>query len=552
MARGLGLDRTRMSDVPASPGRAGGNPRSGAGDDPIGRQIARNSILSLAGRFTQVAGWVVIAPYMLHSLGAERFGLWSLLTVISGLYMTFDLGVGSALTKFVAEYRATGDRAGLRSVYSMGVILYAALGLVIVAAFALFGGGLLGLLKITPQLQPEAGRALLVAAAVYGLLNLYMLTASVLTGLHRMDMWNRISIGVTLLQLAGVLLVLRLGGGLVALMLNTGVTLAIGAVLGRLAIRRLAPEIGFDTRAFTPGLFTRLTRYSAALQVINLGVLVQFQLDKVLLGAMVSLAAVASFEFGLRVVSALWSLPSLLLPPLIPAVAHLDAVGDRERLRRLYRRASRYVLAVAFPVAAGVIAVAPALYRAWLGPGHDDAARAASALAAMLGINILTGVGSALVRGMGRPGLEARYQIIAIVLHLGLSLLLIPRFGFTGVLWALVASTSIGSLYFVWSFHRFLGEPLPAFVRGVIAPPLVAAAIGAVLGAAVSGAFGSGLADASRAEALIRLGLGGVVMVGATLGGLLLTRFLSVAELRELFGMIRSRGVTPEAARSSA
>ena len=541
-----------MSGAPAPPGAAEPDPRHRPGGDPISRQIARNSILNLVGRFTQVAGWVVIAPYMLHQLGADRFGLWSLLTVISGLYMTFDLGVGSALTKFVAEYRATGDQAALRAVFSMGVILYAVLGLLIVAGFALFGGRLLDLFKVTPELRPEAGRAMLVAAAVYGLLNLYMLTASVLTGLHRMDVWNRISIGVTLLQLAGVFLVLRIGGGLVALMLNTGVTLAIGALLGWLAIRRLAPEIGFDFGAFTPRLFTRLTRYSAALQVINLGVLVQFQLDKVLLGAMVSLAAVASFEFGLRVVSALWSLPSLLLPPLIPAAAHLAAVGDQERLRRLYRRASRYVLAVAFPVAAGMIAVAPALYRAWLGPGHDDAARAATALAAMLGINILTGVGSALVRGMGRPGLEARYQVIAIVLHLGFSLLLIPRFGLTGVLWALVASTSIGSLYFVWTFHRFLGEPLGSFLRGVIAPPLAAAVLGAVLGAAASGALGSGLADASRTEALIRLGLGGVLMAGATLGILLLTRFLSVGELRELFGMIRSRGITPEAARSSA
>jgi O-antigen/teichoic acid export membrane protein len=541
-----------MNEAPASPGAAGETPRHHTGGDPIGRQIARNSILSLAGRLTQVAGWVVVAPYMLHHLGAERFGLWSLLTVISGLYMTFDLGVGSALTKFVAEYRAIGDRAGLRSVFSMGAILYVALGLVIIGVFAIAGDRLLDLFKVAPALRPEAGRALLAAAAVYALLNLYMLTASVLTGLHRMDVWNRISIGVTLTQLAGVLLVLRMGGGLVALMMNTGVTLALGTILGRIAIRRLAPEIGFDRSAFKPGLFRRLTRYSAALQVINLGVLVQFQLDKVLFGALVSLAAVANFEFGLRVVTALWSLPSLLLPPLLPAAAHLDAAGDRERVRRLYRRASRYVLAVAFPVAAGVIAVAPALYRAWLGPGHEDAARAATALAAMLGINILTGVGTSLVRGLGRPGLEVRYQIIAIVLHVGLSLVLIPRFGFTGGLWALVISTSIGSLYFVWVFHRFLDEPLGAFIRDVIGPPLVAAAIGATLGAVASGAIGSGLHDANRTEALLRLGLGAGLMAGATLGVLLLTRFLSMAELRELLGLIRGRGTTPTAALESS
>src|SRR5439155_20400463 len=108
-----------------------------------------------------------------------------------------------------------------------------------------------------------------------------------------------------------------------------------GIVAARLEVARLAPEIGLDLRRPAPDLFLRLTRYSMALQVINLGVLVQFQLEKVLFGAMLSLRSVGQYELGNRVVGALWSAPALLLPPLLPAIAHLDAVGDGERIRRL-------------------------------------------------------------------------------------------------------------------------------------------------------------------------------------------------------------------------
>src|SRR5207249_10790941 len=141
------------------------------------------------------------------------------------------------------------------------------------ATITLLRGPSLDLIRPAPALRGEAEQALVAAAAVYAILNLHMLAASVLTGLQRMDVWNRIVIAVTLLQFAGLVVLLRQGFGLVALLLNTGATLALGAVLGGLAVRRLAPEIRFDRRGLARPLVVRLTHYSAALQVINLGVL---------------------------------------------------------------------------------------------------------------------------------------------------------------------------------------------------------------------------------------------------------------------------------------
>src|SRR5882672_3488569 len=89
-------DSRRPEDVAAAAPRAA----------ELGRLIARNTAFNLLGRLVYLVGWTLVTPYMLHRLGAERFGLWSLLTVISGLYLTFDLGLSSALTKFVAEFHA--------------------------------------------------------------------------------------------------------------------------------------------------------------------------------------------------------------------------------------------------------------------------------------------------------------------------------------------------------------------------------------------------------------------------------------------------------------
>jgi len=402
-------------------------------------------------------------------------------------------------------------------------------------------GWILDALKTAPEHRVEAARALIAAALAYGILNLWTLAGAVLTGLHRLDLFTRFSVGVTLGQLAGVVLVLRAGLGVPAMVASTGAALALGLVGCWIAIRRLAPEIRIEPSALRAAPWRRMLPFSGAIQVINLGVLVQLQLEKALFPALLSLGAVTQYELGYRVATAAWSLPSLLLPPLLPAAAHLDAAGAADRIRALHRRASRYVLAASMPVAAGVAALAPWLYAAWLGAGYGDAARAASALAALLWINVLTSTGAIIVRGVGRPWIEGRYHLISMALHLPLSLILIPRIGFAGGLAAMLVSGTVGTAWFLWRFHRLLGEPFGAFARDAILPPAVASLAAALAAVAVARWVSGGVPPVDRHAATLGLAAGGLTFAVVAAGGLLVTRALRVSEIREMTGLVLGR-----------
>src|SRR5271165_6731772 len=71
--------------------------------------IAHNTILNLVGQALPLLVGVFTVPIILKGLGIERFGLLALCWVVLGYFGMFDLGLGRATTKAVAELLGRGE-----------------------------------------------------------------------------------------------------------------------------------------------------------------------------------------------------------------------------------------------------------------------------------------------------------------------------------------------------------------------------------------------------------------------------------------------------------
>lgn len=76
--------------------------------DISGEILARNTLLNFVGQALPLVA-VVTIPFIVRGLGIERFGLLSLAWVVLGYFTIFDLGLGRATTKYVAEALGKGD-----------------------------------------------------------------------------------------------------------------------------------------------------------------------------------------------------------------------------------------------------------------------------------------------------------------------------------------------------------------------------------------------------------------------------------------------------------
>jgi O-antigen/teichoic acid export membrane protein len=500
----------------------------------MGTVLVRNVVSNVVGRGSSIIAWIVITPLVLRTLGPERFGFWSLLSAVANTAVLLDLGLGSAVTRFVAGAAGAGEREARQGALTTGALVAAVLAVVWIVGGLLGRGALLQFAHVNGAWRSEAFAAAGTAVLAAGVGVLALVPSAALTGVHRLDLVNRVAVAATVVQVGGSVWLLARGAGLqglaLALLFTNLTTLAASTFL----LRRVAPELTLVPRAATWDRVVAQARFSAALQVIGLGVLLQFQLPKFVLARSVGLAAAGEYELAYRVAFAAWSLPSLLLPPLLPAFAEWSAQDRWDAAWALYERAARYLLLLAMPLAALLAASAPALYQAWLGPGHTNAAISLAVLMTLLGINVSTSAGCLLVRAIGRPWIEARYHLVSIVLQLVLASWLVPRAMLGGALLAMLLSGLIGTSLFLWMFHRAMDRPLRAFVTRIAAPPALVSFAGGGLALAVGGACAAGHWGGERGAALAALVLGTLAGGTAIVAGALWLRIVTREELSDL------------------
>jgi O-antigen/teichoic acid export membrane protein len=80
--------------------------------------IAKNSIYNLIGQAVQVGTAIIIIPFIIARLGVKLYGLWAILSALSNYQGLLDLG--STCVKYIAEYKAKKDWAGLRDIIATG------------------------------------------------------------------------------------------------------------------------------------------------------------------------------------------------------------------------------------------------------------------------------------------------------------------------------------------------------------------------------------------------------------------------------------------------
>jgi O-antigen/teichoic acid export membrane protein len=432
------------------------NPATALDSRHIGaRAIRRGLVLNVVGAVGPAVAAVACIPAIVAGLGQERFGVLSLAWVFINSIGILDLGIGRALTRFLAV-REEPDAAREAAVVWTSLASLLALGVLAAAvAWSLDDVLAAGLSHGDGALRRDTAAVIRILAVSVPSVMLSSGLRGVLEAFGRFDLTNRISIPITVLNLVIPVAMLALGASLLGIVVALVLLRVIGTLLLaqyvvrvvpamrklRLSLARMGPVLAFGgwvTVSYLPGpLFA--------------------QADRWLLGSLAALSAVAFYSTPADLVSRVTVIPGAVIQVLFPVIAQA-LQRDPARAARLANRALLAIAAAVLPVLTLLVAVAPEALQLWLGP--EFAARGALAgriLALVTFMNCMDWLAFSLVQSAGHASWTGKLRAIEIPLHLALLAALVHAAGIEGAALANLVRAVVDGALLVWMGTRVLG-----------------------------------------------------------------------------------------------
>ncbi len=429
-----------------------------------GGLLARNTLLNSAGQVVPLAIGAASIPFVLHALGAARFGLLSIGWVVLSSMGALDLGMGTAATKHVAEALALGSRRRARELAWASVLPQLALACAGGLGLWLASGWVCGsVLGVSGRLRLEAVLMLRVLSLGVPAVLVGGAFRGVLAAMQRFDLINAVAVPSRCAALALPALGAWMGwglGGIAALL----VTARYGGSAGYYALAALAlPELRRRptfSRVDVKALLA-FGGWVAAAAVLSPGLL---YLDRFIIGRIAGLAALALYAAPFEVLARVTALSGALAATLLPALSALAAGDNGFELARLYSTAVKFLMLIVAWLLPPALALLSWALPLWIG-GHFGAAALPPSRLLLLGFGAaaLAPAPGALLLALGRPDVLAKLFAVEIPMNAALVWWFTSHFGVLGgaASFALRAVFETGTL--LWIAPRVSGGR----VRGV-------------------------------------------------------------------------------------
>lgn len=507
--------------------------------ESISQKIMRNTSFSILARIVRTGVYLVVIPFIIQSVGETRYGIWVALFAFVDYFNLLDLGFGAATVKYTADYYARENIFEVgQTIITAGLFYLLVLPLIFIPIF--FTDSILRFFHVAPKNLNEAIFVLRGVVLIFAFNQTTSIFRNVLIGLQRMDVQNLCEIVQTFLYGLGVILVLRNGLGLKGLILVVGVLRVLLVAAYTLSVFKIVPGMKQGLRHFSGKMFKEFFAYGIKLQITSIAGLFNFQLDKILIGHFLRLELVTFYELGSKIAMFIRQMPSVFLVALIPASAELAAKGDRKRLGAMHMSGARYITLMTAPIAFFLGTMAPTVMLVWMG-GNDYPYAILTIRILCIGyfFNILTGVTTSMVRGVGIVHYEMYTSLFVALSNLTLSLGLIIKIGFPGALIGTAASMTAGNILYLYRFNHYMETAFRTFLKDTfIKPVLVASVAGAIIWSSQYSVLNNLTSiSISRINMAIYLILSGTFFALIYSGGLFLVGFITRSDLR-IFGKI--------------
>jgi len=481
----------------------------------VSAKLLQNTLFNGGGKLANYVAVLVLTPFILSQLGAERFGLWALITLFAGQFGLLDIGFGAALTKYVAQYKATNQLELANSPFTAALCGYGLISGTLLVVLWYFRFPVFRFFSVPEGFWSESRYLIPGMVLIFFLTSILGVLQSIINGLQEMAITNAAAVLQAFCLVALTLGLLRAGFGVSGVVLATILSLSIAAVFLLAFLIRLMPELRLALFVRDP-TFLPVLRFGAMVQLARVSAAAVAYADRILISHFLGLVLLAQYQLGYTVISGMRGVVLLLVSAVVPATSELAAKNDRGTLQNLYRRGTKYTLLAALAIGSAIITLAPQIARAWLGHDHSVVVMIIRFLATGHLVHVLTGLGTSMCEGMGMVGLEVKFGFGLTVLQVSLGIMTVQYLGLLGLLCSTTTVMAATSVWFLYKFDKSMRLENHVSWQSLLRTPLAVSTVASSLVLLLSRLL---LTDH---PAIIAPGVALILLVGSFLGSYIL------------------------------
>ena len=445
--------------------------------------IARNVGTRYLAIIVEMMIGLVMLPFNLRHLGQDAYGLWMLTAGVTIHFSVLDMGYGSAVVKFIAQYRAHRDGKALNEIASTMFYVYAAIGVAAYLVVIALAFNLQHFFRITPE-QAQIGKWILLIIGLNIACNFpFSVFGGVIDGFQRYDRNNLVAVVSSLCIAIANAMVLIMGYGLIPLVAATTTVRLLTYGVYRMNAYRIYPPLSIRFSCFRKSRLREVTGFSVYSSLIDWANKLNYELDEIVIGIYLGSAPVAIWAVADRIISGTQRLTNQVNGVLFPFIVDSDQTAKNVRLQRLLLEGTRLSVATVVPIAVALILLAHPLVQAWVGAKMIGSAPVIQILAVVVALRVGNATGTTLLKGAGRVKYLAGVNICTGLLNLLMSALLVKPFGLVGVAVGTLIPVAISTIFVLFpAACRRVELPVGQALRFAVWPGLwPAVVVGVVL-----------------------------------------------------------------------
>src|SRR5438270_2066169 len=313
-----------------------------------------------------VAVGIFLSPFILHRLGDSAFGIWVLIFSITGYYGLFDLGIRSSIVRYASKFTATGDKEELAKLINTSLFTYGGVGVLSLLITIVLFVYVDSIFRVPAELHATARWLLLMVGASVAFGFPLGVFGGFLDGLLRFDLNNWTSVASNLLRAGLIVAALDNGRGLLTIALITVVLPLITSLVRGIIAFRIHP-VAFGLKYVDRGTFRMMASYSGITLIIMIAGRLKFKTDTIVIGTMLSAAAITYFNIAGRIVDYAGEIVTSLAQNFLPMASQSEAKGSMEHLRKVFVTGNRLCAFTIFPVTAVLLILGKSIIEVWVG-----------------------------------------------------------------------------------------------------------------------------------------------------------------------------------------